>query len=158
MTLAGDYRYALNSDIDDGRKLNAGLEISLPLLDLRGGVHQGYLTYGVGLNLGLFKINAASYGVELGAKAGQSEDRRFSANVIFEFGYDFLGGRNENRNRSRGRRSSQASTSGPGLMGSLKSSIDAALNGKVRMGESGGRNSIYRKKRKFYRNAYKQRR
>lgn len=66
-----------NSDIDFGQKINVGVEVSLPLIDVRAGFHQGYYTLGAGMNFGPFELDVASYGVELGAYPGQREDRRY---------------------------------------------------------------------------------
>ncbi|MCB9025074.1 MAG: hypothetical protein H6625_02045 [Bdellovibrionaceae bacterium] len=91
-----EYQYINDSDIQIGKKINLGLEVGLPLLNLRGGFHQGYYTLGVGVNLGLLRIDAASYGVELGAYPGQLEDRRYILQLTMELGFDanlsFLGG------------------------------------------------------------------
>ena len=80
-TFAVDYRYANDDDLQLLRKFNFGLELDFPLLDIRGGFREGYLTYGAGVDLGLFNVSAASYGVELGAYPGQLEDRRYVAEL-----------------------------------------------------------------------------
>jgi hypothetical protein len=67
------------------RKVNFGVEIGLPLVDIRGGFHEGYYTAGVGLNLGLFRVDAATYGVELGDYPGQIEDRRYAVQFTMQF-------------------------------------------------------------------------
>ncbi len=88
-----DYRFANRTDIAVGKKLHLGVEVGLPLIDLRAGLNQGYYSAGVGLNLGLMHIDAATYGVELGAYPGQLEDRRYVAQLTIELGFDtgFLG-------------------------------------------------------------------
>jgi hypothetical protein len=83
-----DVRYANRSDIQLGKKLHLGVEVDLPLLDLRAGFHQGYWSAGVGLDIGLMRIDAASYGVELGVFPGQLEDRRYVVQMTSEFGVD----------------------------------------------------------------------
>ncbi len=88
ITPAIDFRYANRSDIDVGKKIHLGVELSMPLIDIRAGLNQGYYTAGVGLNLGLMRIDAATYGVELGAYPGQFEDRRYVAQVKFELGFE----------------------------------------------------------------------
>ncbi|MGE3758810.1 MAG: hypothetical protein AB7H97_13705 [Pseudobdellovibrionaceae bacterium] len=82
-----DYRHA-NEKVDLGKKLHAGLELSLPLLDIRGGFSQGYYSYGMTLDLWLLLIDLATYGVELGAYPGQTEDRRYMLTISSELGFD----------------------------------------------------------------------
>jgi len=65
-----------------------GIEFSWPVLDVRGGFHQGYYSLGAGFDLWLMRVDAATYGVELGAYPGQLEDRRYMMQVTFEFGID----------------------------------------------------------------------
>ncbi|MCB0391088.1 MAG: hypothetical protein KDD58_07350 [Bdellovibrionales bacterium] len=95
------------SEVQIGKKVNMGLEIGLPLVDLRAGFHQGYYTLGVGLNLGIIKFDAATYGVELGAYPGQIEDRRYVVQFTLELGFDanlnFLGGGSGGSGGSGGR-------------------------------------------------------
>ena len=83
-----DYRYLNRSDVQLSKKINFGVEVSLPLIDIRGGFHQGYYSAGVGLNLGMFRIDAATYGEELGEYAGQKEDRRYMVQATLELGLD----------------------------------------------------------------------
>ncbi len=83
---AVDFRNVNRTDIQLARKLNLGIEIGLPLLDIRGGFREGYYTAGAGVNLGLFRVDVATYGVELGAYPGQIEDRRYVAEFTMEIG------------------------------------------------------------------------
>jgi hypothetical protein len=83
-----DFSYADRPDIQTGKKIHLGIEFALPLIDLRAGLNQGYYTAGVGLDLGILKLDAATYGVELGEYPGQMEDRRYMAQVTLEFGFD----------------------------------------------------------------------
>lgn len=83
-----DYKYANRSDIQLTKKFNFGLELSFPLLDVRGGFHQGYYTAGAGLDFGIIRVDAATYGVELGEYAGQLEDRRYVLQLTIEMGFD----------------------------------------------------------------------
>lgn len=83
-----DFRYLNDSDMQLGKKINLGLELSFPLLDVRGGFHQGYYTLGASFDLWFFRLDAASYGVELGEYPGQLEDRRYMVQLTFEFGID----------------------------------------------------------------------
>jgi uncharacterized membrane protein YgcG len=83
---AVDVRYLTNTNYQLTRKINFGIEVGLPLIDIRGGFHEGYYTYGVGMNMGLFRVDAASYGVELGAYPGQIQDRRYMLEFTMELG------------------------------------------------------------------------
>jgi hypothetical protein len=86
ITPALDVRYLNRSDLPLTRKINFGIEIDLPLIDIRGGFHEGYYTAGAGVNLGLFRVDAATYGVELGDYPGQIEDRRYVVEFIMHLG------------------------------------------------------------------------
>jgi hypothetical protein len=83
-----DYRYLDRPDIQTGKKLHLGLEFDLPLLSLRVGLNQGYYTAGVGLDMGIVAIDAATYGVELGEYPGQLEDRRYLVQLKIQLGLD----------------------------------------------------------------------
>ncbi|MGE0527380.1 MAG: hypothetical protein AB7P49_09985 [Bdellovibrionales bacterium] len=83
---AVDFRLINRPDIQLTRKINFGVEIGLPLLDLRAGFREGYYTAGAGVNLGLFRVDAATYGVELGDYPGQIEDRRYALEFTMELG------------------------------------------------------------------------
>jgi hypothetical protein len=75
-TLMADYRDILDlfSEIPRNPVLNVGLGAELGLLDdfitVRAGVSDALPSFGVGVNLLLFKLNAAVYGKELGLDPG----------------------------------------------------------------------------------------
>lgn len=83
-----DFKYMNRTDEQLGKKIHFGIELDFPLIDLRAGMHQGYYTLGVGVNLGLVKLDAATYGVELGEYPGQHEDRRYVLELAMELGFD----------------------------------------------------------------------
>lgn len=83
---AVDIRYLNRADLQLTRKVNMGVEIDLPLIDIRGGFHEGYYTAGVGVDIGLFRFDVATYGVELGDYPGQIEDRRYVLELTMELG------------------------------------------------------------------------
>jgi len=85
---AVDFRHLTATQIPFGQRLNFGIEFSWPILDVRGGFHQGYYTLGAGFDLWLMRVDAATYGVELGQYPGQLEDRRYMLQLTFEFGVD----------------------------------------------------------------------
>jgi hypothetical protein len=76
-----DYRdltHAIGEDDDFPKHLHMGLEFQLPkILSLRAGLNQGYATYGVTLDFWIVKLDFASYAEEVGAHAGQRDDRRY---------------------------------------------------------------------------------
>jgi hypothetical protein len=86
-----DFKHLNRTDVQLGNKIHFGVEVGLPIIDIRAGFNQGYYTWGLGADLGLLKIDMASYGVELGAYPGQREDRRFIAQLTLELGFDFGG-------------------------------------------------------------------
>lgn len=83
-----DFRFLNDSNVQLGKKLNMGVEISWPIIDIRAGFHQGYYTLGTSFDLWVFRLDAATYGVELGEYPGQLEDRRYMLQLSFEFGVD----------------------------------------------------------------------
>jgi len=86
ITPAVDLIYLNDADLQLTRKINFGVEIALPLIALRGGFHEGYYTAGVGMNMGLFRVDAATYGVELGDYPGQIQDRRYVLQFTMKLG------------------------------------------------------------------------
>jgi hypothetical protein len=83
-----DFRHYTVYDEPVGKRLHAGLELEFPGFSLRGGTNQGYLTYGVGLDLKYIRLDAASYGVELQSYPGQLEDRRYVVQVTLDLNFD----------------------------------------------------------------------
>lgn len=87
-TAAVDYRHANTTGIDSSKKLHIGSEFSLPFIDLRVGASQGYMSYGVGMNLFLLRLDAVMYKEEIGAYAGQSGDDRVMVGLTLDLGFD----------------------------------------------------------------------
>lgn len=83
-----EYRHITDASEQIGKKLFMGAEVSLLMLDARAGFYQGYTTYGVGLDLWLVQLDAATYTVERGAYAGQTPDERFQVGLSMNFGFD----------------------------------------------------------------------
>jgi hypothetical protein len=83
-----DYHYANISGIELGRKTHFGIELDLPVIDIRAGLNQGYWTAGFGFDMGFMRIDAATYGTELGEYLGQLEDRRYIIQASIELGLD----------------------------------------------------------------------
>ena len=118
VTPAVDVRHINNSDLQITRKINFGLEIGLPLIDIRGGFREGYYTAGGGINLGFIRVDAATYGVELGAYPGQKEDRRYMVEVSMDLGIDL--GFGDNVGSSSGKKGSGGSGSRGSFFGGRK--------------------------------------
>lgn len=95
ITTSVDYKYINQTDEQIGKKIHFGMEIALPIFAVRGGFNQGYYTAGAGIDLPFVKVDAATYGVELGEYPGQKEDRRYILSATIEFNFDpsfsFLG-------------------------------------------------------------------
>ncbi len=88
MTAALDYKHINVNSEGIGKKIHMGVEFDLPLIDIRGGFSQGYYSLGASLDLFLFQIDLAYYGVELGEYPGQDEDRRFQIAFTMDMGFD----------------------------------------------------------------------
>ncbi|MEQ1723102.1 MAG: hypothetical protein ABL930_07985 [Pseudobdellovibrio sp.] len=83
-----EYKFIRDDSEAFSKKIHFGTEASLGPLDLRAGLNQGYLSYGVGVDLWLFQIDAAAYTAELGTYSGQSKNDRYSVSLTFELDLD----------------------------------------------------------------------
>jgi hypothetical protein len=73
-----DLTHTIGEDRDFAKRLHMGVELELPLiLSLRLGLNQGYLSYGLSVDLWALKLDFAAYTEEAGAHAGQRDDRRY---------------------------------------------------------------------------------
>ncbi|MGA1824227.1 MAG: hypothetical protein ACMUIP_06130 [bacterium] len=73
-----DVTYAIDYDNDLPKRLHMGIEFGfLQSIFLRTGLNQGYITAGLALDKRVVKFDLVTYGEEVGAYAGQKEDRRF---------------------------------------------------------------------------------
>jgi hypothetical protein len=81
ITLAADYVdifHQEGEDQDVGKRIHLGLEYAATkILNLRTGIYQGYLTFGIGLNTKYLKIDMLTYSEEVGTYSGQQRDRRY---------------------------------------------------------------------------------
>ncbi len=68
------------------KHLNLGVEVPIGVLTLRTGIHQGYLTGGIGVNLTYFKLEFATYGEELSSGPGRLPSRRFGLTLALGAG------------------------------------------------------------------------
>ncbi len=90
--LSFDYSHA-NIPMDElhfPRRLHFGMNLVLPVISLQAGLNQSSITLGAGVNLGAIKINASTYGEELGSFAGQRPDRRFLLSIATGLGFPKL--------------------------------------------------------------------
>ncbi|MCC2678705.1 MAG: hypothetical protein K0R29_1281 [Pseudobdellovibrio sp.] len=83
-----EYDFITESTEDPAKKIHLGTELSFGPIDLRAGINQGYVTYGVGLDLWFFEIEAASYATELGTYAGQERSDRYNVSITLELDFD----------------------------------------------------------------------
>lgn len=88
LTTAIDIKHLNSTKEPFGKKLHMGLELDLPLIDIRGGLSQGYYSLGASLDMLLFQLDLVYYGVELGEYAGQDEDRRILLALTMDLGFD----------------------------------------------------------------------
>lgn len=96
-----EYRHIRTVGEQIGKKLHFGTEFMLGPIDLRGGWYQGYPTYGVGLNIWFFKLDAAMYSVEKGAYPGQTRDERAQISLNFDLSFDANFKLNDSKNKRR---------------------------------------------------------
>jgi hypothetical protein len=82
-----DATFHFDQDKDIGKRINTGLEFyfdawALRTFKFRTGLHQGYPSFGIGLDTDKVQINYARYKEELGAYAGQIDDIRHVIEII----------------------------------------------------------------------------
>jgi hypothetical protein len=71
--------HAVNQPINFSKKLNLGAEYGLgTIFKAQAGLHQGYLTAGLQLDVGLLNLKLATFAEELSAVAGGIADRRYA--------------------------------------------------------------------------------
>ena len=87
-TAGAEFRQLNQNDIQFGKKLHIGTELSIPLFDFRAGIDQGYFTYGAGFNFLIFRVDAASYTEELGVYPGQTAENRYAVSVSIDLSFD----------------------------------------------------------------------
>ena len=83
-----EVRQILNTDLQIGSKIHMGTEISLPFIDFRAGISQGYMSYGLGMNFFLFRFDLASYTEELGEYPGQTGQNRVLLGLTIDMTFD----------------------------------------------------------------------
>lgn len=83
-----EYRHILTTKVQFEKKLHAGVEVSLPLVDLRAGLAQGYMTYGLGVDLFIFRLELAQFTEEFGAYPGQTPESRIQMSLTLDLSID----------------------------------------------------------------------
>lgn len=86
--VAVEGQHLLDHDIQIGKKVHIGTELSIPFVDIRAGINQGYMSYGVGMDFFIFRLDAASYTEELGVYPGQSADNRITLGISMDLSFD----------------------------------------------------------------------
>jgi len=77
-----DLTGAIEEDDDISKRIHLGAELRfLKFLAVRAGLNQGYLSAGATLDLWVLRFDFATYSEEVGAYAGQREDRRYVAQI-----------------------------------------------------------------------------
>lgn len=78
-----DIKHILNTDLQWTKKIHLGVQFEAPLITLRTGLNQGYLTAGGTLSLlyGLIEVDGAYYKQELGEYTGQFGEQRFELSI-----------------------------------------------------------------------------
>ena len=87
-TLAADLTDILNKDgVALFNRVFMGGELGLPLIQIRGGFYQGYLSFGAGLNLKLIKLDYAFYKQEFSRRPGLDGRGQHEAQVKIGWGW-----------------------------------------------------------------------
>jgi hypothetical protein len=74
--------HSINQPYSFSRKLNLGTEFGYgSFFKAQAGLHQGYLSAGVQLDVGLLSLRFVSYAVEFGEYAGTKENRRYAVQL-----------------------------------------------------------------------------
>jgi hypothetical protein len=107
-----DFKHINNEDEQLGKKVHMGVELGLPLVDLRVGLNQGYLSYGAGVNLGIFRVDAAKWKEELGAYPGQLASDRIMVQFSLRLGFDLGIGQGSSKSGSSGKGGKGGGSSG----------------------------------------------
>jgi len=86
--LSADVR-GLNEEMEFGKRIRFGAEAGIPGFKFLAGVNSGYYSYGLSLNLFLFKVTTGFYDVELGTNYNQVKSKRFLLYLsLFDFSFD----------------------------------------------------------------------
>jgi hypothetical protein len=79
--LAIDYQFAPADDMYNSLKMGFEKNLFYDVLHIRGGIQQGYLVAGVGLDLRVLHVDIAYYDRELGTKPGDIPDPMYALQI-----------------------------------------------------------------------------
>ncbi len=86
--LSADVR-GLNNQMDFSKRTRVGAQVGLLGLKVLAGMNSGYYSYGASLDIGILRIVAGFYDVELGSTANQVQSKRFVLYLsLFDFSFD----------------------------------------------------------------------
>jgi len=77
-----DFTYSAIDESQLSRRIHMGAEVQFPVVSLRTGINDGYVSAGGTLDLKVFRLDLATYTKERGAYAGQKNDRRYIAQIF----------------------------------------------------------------------------
>jgi hypothetical protein len=83
-----EYKHINDVGVQIGKKLHTGVEISLPLIDVRAGSSQGYTSYGAGFSFLFINFDAAMFKVESGEYPGQTPEDRLLLSLSIDLSVD----------------------------------------------------------------------
>lgn len=83
-----EYRHITLAGEQLGKKLHVGAELSLPLVDVRAGLYQGYPTLGAGVDFFFLRLDAATYTEETGVYPGQTPSQRYKVGLSINLAMD----------------------------------------------------------------------
>ncbi|MBL7543898.1 MAG: hypothetical protein JNL11_08780 [Bdellovibrionaceae bacterium] len=83
-----EYRHINDLGVQIGKKLHTGVELSLPLIELRAGSSQGYSTFGAGFSFLFLNFDAAMFKTEAGEYPGQSPEDRLLLSLSIDLSVD----------------------------------------------------------------------
>lgn len=76
--------HGINLPYSFSKKFNLGTELGIgSFVKIQAGLHHGYLTGGLQLDIGVFALRLATYAEEIGSVAGTNEDRRYALQIKF---------------------------------------------------------------------------
>jgi hypothetical protein len=83
-----DFRHINETNIDPRLRLHVGSELDLGIVSFQAGLNQDSLTFGAGINIWFFNIQAVSYGVENQSLAFMDRERRYMVQSVLSFELD----------------------------------------------------------------------
>lgn len=72
------------------KHLHVGMNLDLPIFSIQLGLNQTAITFGTAFDIGVIKVELATYGEELGSYGGQRVDRRYVISIGSALGFGGL--------------------------------------------------------------------